>query len=85
MRTTHKASVLAHGWTLGQDLRSLREQRGLSLRDVGAQLEGELSWQGLARIERGERIPHTSTLLALARVLKIEFTIGPDGARLGTV
>ncbi len=57
---------------VGERVRGLREQRGLSLRML-AQRSG-LSVNAVSRIERGETSPTVSSLHALARALDVPIT-----------
>lgn len=50
--------------TIGKRLRDLRNERGLTLRELGTLTK--LSYSGLAEIERGERTCNASTLKALS-------------------
>lgn len=54
---------------VGNQIRALREERGLSLRAL-AELSG-LSLNAISRIERGENSPTVSSLHQLARALKV--------------
>ena len=74
-------TAVVESQTLGEQLRELRLQRGLTLREV-ARLVDDLSWQGLSKVERGERTPSTQTLAAIARALGVSFVVDAGGARL---
>lgn len=52
--------------TVGSQLRKIREQRGLSLRDVERTCGGRWSAASIAVWERGERTPKADKLAALA-------------------
>jgi transcriptional regulator with XRE-family HTH domain len=60
---------------IGQELRAIREQRGISARLIAA--EAGISRSALTAIERGERYPSLETLEALASCLRINIVIGP--------
>lgn len=67
---------------LGEQLLTLRRERGLTLRELVD--GGELTWQAVSKIERGERDPKTSTLIVLARTLGVTFVVDGDGVRIKT-
>lgn len=50
--------------SIGLRLRELRKEKGKTLKDVGSELN--ISWSGLAEIERDERNCNSSTLSLLA-------------------
>jgi Zn-dependent peptidase ImmA (M78 family)/DNA-binding XRE family transcriptional regulator len=60
-----------------------RAAAGLSLRDLAAKLG--VSHTAIAKYERGELVPSSDTLLALARAtgVKVEFFFRPDTVELG--
>jgi transcriptional regulator with XRE-family HTH domain len=69
----------------GGVLRELREERGLTLRDVVEKLNGDadtLSPQALSRIELGQRVPSSRTLVALAKALEVEFHVSSMGIEI---
>jgi transcriptional regulator with XRE-family HTH domain len=68
--------------TIGDELRELRLERGWTLRDVALQVDDEISWQAVSKIERGDREPTTPTLAALARAFGVRFVIDQEGIRL---
>lgn len=53
--------------TLGATLRELREEKGLLLREVAAQLQVDPSF--LSKIERGDKKPTREQVINLAKVL----------------
>ena len=57
---------------VGARLRILREQRGLSLRELAERCD--LSFNAISRIERGENSPTVSTLHQLANALSVSIT-----------
>jgi transcriptional regulator with XRE-family HTH domain len=61
---------------LGEELRAVREARGLTVRDC-AEKSG-ISHPALVAIENGDRYPSLRTLEALAHCLNVNFVIGPD-------
>lgn len=66
--------------TVGSQLRRIREQRGLSLRDVEHRSGGQWSAASIAVWERGDRTPKADKLAALADfygVSVIELVEGP--------
>lgn len=65
------------GVMLGEQLRELRLERGLTLKEAARRLEGALSDAGLSRIETGERQPNLTTLEALAQLYDVTIQIGP--------
>lgn len=66
--------------TLGEQLLTLRRERGLTLRELTN--GDDLTWQAVSKIERGERDPKTSTLIVLARTLGVSFVVDGSGARI---
>lgn len=60
---------------IGAELKSVRERRGLGLRELAA-LAG-LSAEAVSAVERGSRYPSLPTLEALAAVLEIRIVVGP--------
>lgn len=56
---------------LGERLRNVRQQQGLSLHDVEAASEGELKASVVGAYERGERAVSVSRLRALAEFYKV--------------
>ncbi len=57
---------------VGQRIRRIREQRGLSLRAVAERCD--LSINAISRIERGEASPTVSSLHQLAKALRVPIT-----------
>jgi transcriptional regulator with XRE-family HTH domain len=68
---------------LGDELRQVRERRGLSAREVARQ--AGISVETLSAWERGRRYPSLQSLEALAPVLRIRVVIGPDETFVETV
>jgi Zn-dependent peptidase ImmA (M78 family)/DNA-binding XRE family transcriptional regulator len=70
----------------GERLKLARKKAGLSLRDLSARLEGEerVSAQALGKYERGEMMPSSGVLLALAKALgePVRYFMSPMGAEL---
>ena len=56
---------------LGRRIRHIRENRGLSLRDVEAH-DNSIDSAQLSRFENGEKIPMLYTLYKLAVILKVD-------------
>ena len=61
---------------LGRELCLVREQRGLSIRELASR--AGVSHEAISAIERGIRYPSLQTLEALAPALDINIIIGPD-------
>lgn len=61
---------------LGAELRQVREQRGLSLRELSAVCG--LSPEAISAIERGRRYPTLHSLECLAEALEVTILIGPN-------
>lgn len=61
---------------LGGEIRSVREARGLSIREAAE--HAGLSAEALSAVERGARYPSLHTLELLAAALDVRFIIGPD-------
>ena len=58
----------------GKRLRAIREERELSQAALGKLCDPPMSYQDLARLERGERTPSWATVLKIAKALKV----GPE-------
>jgi Zn-dependent peptidase ImmA (M78 family)/DNA-binding XRE family transcriptional regulator len=56
---------------IGNRLKRAREAAGLSLRDLEAVINNEVSAQAIGKYERDEMMPSSSVLLALAKALKV--------------
>lgn len=56
---------------IGNRLKRARDALGLSLRDLEAAIEGQVSAQAIGKYERGEMMPGSSVLLSLARALHV--------------
>lgn len=56
----------------GERLRAMRTARGLSQAALGKLCQPVMSYQDLARIERGDRAPTWPTVLKLAAALGVE-------------
>jgi transcriptional regulator with XRE-family HTH domain len=65
-------AVIEHDEVLGMQIKLLRTQRRLRLRDL-AKAAGISSWH-LCKIEAGRHTPHRSTLEAIARGLSVDIT-----------
>lgn len=75
-----KSSMLASEF--GKRLRALREQRGLTQRQLAERLEAQVPQ--ISRYEAGGIMPNAETLVALSDVLRVgldELVLGRDGAR----
>lgn len=55
----------------GARLRAMRESRGLNQRVLAATLEGVISQSGVSRMEKGEKVPSPSELVALSWALGV--------------
>ena len=55
----------------GTRLRTLRELRGLSTRELSRELEGVISQSGISRMENGAKQPTVSDLVALSWVFGV--------------
>ncbi len=56
---------------IGNRLKRAREALGLSLRDLEGAIHGQVSAQAIGKYERGEMMPGSTVLLALAKALHI--------------
>jgi Zn-dependent peptidase ImmA (M78 family)/DNA-binding XRE family transcriptional regulator len=56
---------------IGNRLKRARESAGLSLRELEARINNQVSAQAIGKYERNEMMPGSSVLFALARVLSI--------------
>lgn len=54
----------------GEHVRSIREEKGMSLQDVSYNCEMDKSWIG--KIERGQRTVTLNTIIELAKGLEVE-------------
>ncbi len=57
---------------IGNRLKRAREGLGLSLRDLEALIENQVSAQAIGKYERNEMMPSSTVLLALAKALKVK-------------
>lgn len=74
-----KSSMLANDF--GKRLRALREQRGLTQRQLAERIEAQVPQ--ISRYEAGGIMPNAETLIALSDVLRVgldELVLGRDGA-----
>ncbi len=53
----------------GEKLRTLRNRRGLTLRQLGEMLEVDHSY--VARLEKGEKIPNVAMVLKVSRIFAV--------------
>jgi len=56
---------------IGNRLKRAREALGLSLRDLEAQIQAQVSAQAIGKYERDEMMPGSAVLLALAKALEV--------------
>ncbi|MDR2208277.1 MAG: XRE family transcriptional regulator [Azoarcus sp.] len=56
---------------IGNRLKRAREALGLSLRELEAAIQGQVSAQAIGKYERNEMMPSSTILLALAKALKV--------------
>jgi Zn-dependent peptidase ImmA (M78 family)/DNA-binding XRE family transcriptional regulator len=59
------------GVMIGNRLKRAREALGLSLRDLEAAIQGQVSAQAIGKYERDEMMPGSAVLLSLARALDV--------------
>lgn len=57
---------------IGERIRARREELGLSQGDLARELPGKSDGNQVSRWERGEHKPHSDTLEAIARVLRVD-------------
>ena len=57
--------------TIGQRIRISRRAEGLSLRDLQAKIDNRVTAQAISKYERGESIPSSGVLIALASALGV--------------
>src|SRR5258708_2478902 len=55
----------------GERLKLARKKAGFSLRDLSGALDNRISAQAIGKYERGEMMPSSSIMLALAKVLDV--------------
>lgn len=68
--------------TIGEQIRTARERRGMSQRELARRSDGGISLAGLSRIESGGRQPSLLSLEAITRVLGATITIRRGVTRL---
>lgn len=56
---------------IGNRLKRAREALGLSLRELEAAIQGQVSAQAIGKYERNEMMPSSTTLLALSKALQV--------------
>jgi Zn-dependent peptidase ImmA (M78 family)/DNA-binding XRE family transcriptional regulator len=56
---------------IGNRLKRARDARGLSLRELEAAIQSQVSAQAIGKYERDEMMPNSTNLLALAKVLHV--------------
>ncbi len=56
---------------IGNRLKRARDSRGLSLRELEAAIQGQVSAQAIGKYERDEMMPSSTVLLALAKALHV--------------
>ncbi len=56
---------------IGNRLKRAREALGMSLRELEAAIQGQVSAQAIGKYERGEMMPSSTILLALAKALEV--------------
>ena len=78
-RENLSGALIRENIPLGESLRQVREARGYSLRALASKTHEQVTAAGISRIERGERIPNSATLVALAQALGGKFIIDSDG------
>ena len=71
----------------GERLKLARKRAGLSLRDLEDRLNRQVSAQAIGKYERGEMMPGSPVLIALARALEVSigYLMSPMQARLNGV
>lgn len=72
---------------IGERIFLARKRKGLSLRALEAAMDGLVSAQAIGKYERGEMIPGSKVLIALAKALDvtIPYLVSPQQARLQKV
>lgn len=72
---------------IGERIVLARKRKGLSLRALEAAMDGLVSAQAIGKYERGEMIPGSKVLIALAKALDvtIPYLVSPQQARLQNV
>lgn len=56
---------------IGQILRALRQQRGLTQKELASKIPGEVDYSYIGKIERGEQLPSLKMLERLSEVLTV--------------
>ena len=59
---------------LSERLKLARKKTGMSLRDLTEAMDNLVTAQAISKYERGESIPSSGVLLALAKALKVSLT-----------
>lgn len=74
---------------IGERIKIARKKAGYSLRDLAAQMDKDtrVSAQAIGLFERGERVPSSTTLLALSEALgvSVAYLLAPENVRLGEI
>lgn len=73
--------AVAHG--IGRKLRELRQQRGLTQKELARKIRGTVDYSYIGKIERGEQLPSLKMLQRLSDALAVPlsyFFQGIDGA-----
>jgi transcriptional regulator with XRE-family HTH domain len=56
---------------IGQTLRALRQQKGLTQKELASKIPGEVDYSYIGKIERGEQLPSLKMLERLSEVLAV--------------
>ena len=67
----------------GERLKLARKKAGFSLRDLSKALDNRISAQAIGKYERGEMMPSSGILLALAKTLDVslDYLMGDPGSQ----
>ena len=59
---------------IGQTLRALRQQKGLTQKELASKIPGEVDYSYIGKIERGEQLPSLKMLERLSDALAVPFS-----------
>jgi transcriptional regulator with XRE-family HTH domain len=59
---------------IGQTLRALRQQKGLTQKELATKIPGEVDYSYIGKIERGEQLPSLKMLERLSDTLGVPFS-----------
>jgi transcriptional regulator with XRE-family HTH domain len=90
-----KERVMVIQQAIGQTLRALRQQKGLTQKELASKIPGEVDYSYIGKIERGEQLPSLKMLERLSKALAVplssffqglgsDVTVEREGAETGS-